>query len=128
MLEDADGGDEAERQKLDQVQLKINGLHIRFEEDYFSADKPYSIGLIAEQLNLNSTPQGQETWHFPDFLKTVFDTRPMQSSSNKPFDLLFKNIQAQNCRIYVNSSSEIYIPIQMYEECKNLPMQIFETL
>ena len=121
MLDDGDD-DEEGRQKLDQVQLKINGLHVRFEEDYFSADKPYSIGLIADQLKLNSSPKGQETWHFPDFLKSVFDTRPMQSSSTKLGDLLFKDVQAQNCRIYVTSSSEIYIPTQMYEEYKNFPM------
>ena len=37
---------------LNQIQLKINGLHIRFEEDYFCADKPYSLGITADYLGI----------------------------------------------------------------------------
>ena len=28
------------------VQFKIRRLHIRYEDDYYSADKPYSFGLV----------------------------------------------------------------------------------
>ena len=28
------------------VQFKIRRLHIRYEDDYYTADKPYSFGLV----------------------------------------------------------------------------------
>ena len=63
MLNDGAGGGEDDeeqnlRSMLGQIQVKINGLHVRFEEDYFSAEKPYSLGLIADQFNLNSSLAG----------------------------------------------------------------------
>ena len=37
-------------------------------------------------------------------------------------------MQVNNFWVYVNSASEIYVPMYMYEEQKHLPKQIFETL
>ena len=73
---------------------------------------------------------------FPDFLQSIFHTRPADAPGSKSADqatakagdLIFKDAQIQNCRLYVNSQSEIYVPTQLYEECKHLPMQIFERL
>jgi len=55
--EEEDSG-QSIRSTLNLLQLKINGLHIRFEEDYFSGDKPYSIGLVADSLNLATSVTG----------------------------------------------------------------------
>ena len=112
-LEGEDDEETSVRAKLGQLQVKINDLHIRFEEDYFSADKPYSFGLIADQLNLTSSPPGQELWHFTNFIKSVFDTRSASSGNNADPSLsanIFKDIQVQNCRVYCNASSKIFIP------------------
>ena len=106
---EADDEDQNERQMLDHIQIKINGLHIRFEEDYFNADKPYSMGIIADQLNVSTSPAGREIWQFPEFLKNVFNQKPAGG------DKVFKDFQLKNCRFYVNNLSEIYIPMQMYE-------------
>ena len=70
------------------------------------------MGLLADQLNLTTSPAGHEVWHFPEFLKNVFNTKPASGTTNEKIgDLVFKDVQMQNCRIYVNNLSEIYIPM-----------------
>ena len=70
------------RSILNQLQVTVNGLHIRFEEDYFSADRPYSIGLVADKVTFYSAAQGAEMWTFPDFLQSIFHTRPANGPSS----------------------------------------------
>lgn len=71
----AQASDQGMGPTLGQIQVKINGLHIRYEDDFFSADMPYSMGLVADTLSVVASTLGQEIWHFPDFLSTVFRPR-----------------------------------------------------
>jgi hypothetical protein len=41
------------------VQFKIRRLHIRYEDDYYSADKPYSFGLVFDEVNFESSEMKQ---------------------------------------------------------------------
>ncbi len=34
------------------LKLIIKRVHIRFEDDYFSADTPFSLGLVIDKLDL----------------------------------------------------------------------------
>lgn len=108
---------------------------MRFEEDYFSSEKPYSLGLLADYFELKSSPVGQEVWQFPDFLQCIFNTKPAATvfsgspsgrggSGAEPRlgDMIFKDGSMTKMRVYVNSGSEIFIPTSLYEESKHLPM------
>ena len=84
-----------------------------------------------------SSAQGQELWHFPDFLSSVYYARAATSNDSKAGskaassqvgDLLFKDAQINNCRLYINAKTDIFVPMHLYEEKKNEPMQIFESL
>ena len=120
--DDEDDEEQNPRSMIGQVQVKINGLHVRFEEDYFSAEKPYSIGLTASSFELQSAQPGQEVWQFPDFLQNIFNTVSAADSDNtKLGDLIFKNVSVKNLRMYVNTPSEIFIPTLVYDESKHLP-------
>lgn len=42
--------------------IKINRLHVRYEDDYFSNDRPYSIGLVANSVTIDKAEPGREVW------------------------------------------------------------------
>jgi hypothetical protein len=37
------------------VQLQINKLHIRYEDDYFNAGSPYAWGIVIDHLKCETT-------------------------------------------------------------------------
>ncbi len=46
---------------LKNIKLSLNHLHIRYEDDYFSSQKPFAFGLLCDQV----VSYGTETeWHF----------------------------------------------------------------
>ena len=53
------------RALIQQLQLKISDIHVRFEEDHYTL-LPYSIGLQIAQFELVSGLDG--TWNFSSFL------------------------------------------------------------
>ena len=59
-LKDKDGF----RPILEQMVIKINRLHVRYEDDYFSNDRPYSIGLVANSVTIDKAEPGREIWQF----------------------------------------------------------------
>ena len=40
------------------------------------------MGLIADQLNFKSSDEGKEIWQFPDFLQSIFHTKPAEATKN----------------------------------------------
>lgn len=37
------------------VQLQINKLHIRYEDDYFNSGSPYAWGIVIDHLKCETT-------------------------------------------------------------------------
>ena len=35
--------------------IKIKKLHLRFEEDYYSCENPYSFGVVVDELDFDSS-------------------------------------------------------------------------
>ena len=35
--------------------IKIKKLHLRFEDDFYSSDNPYSWGVVIDELNFDSS-------------------------------------------------------------------------
>ena len=48
--EDEERERETMRSIARQVNLKVNNLHIRYEDDYFSGGQPYSMGCVIESM------------------------------------------------------------------------------
>ena len=55
------------------LKLTINRLHIRFEDDYFSFELPYSIGLVVDKVELQTT---DSEWKFDNPLQLTFKRTP----------------------------------------------------
>jgi hypothetical protein len=51
------------------LKLTINRLHIRFEDDYFSQDTPFSLGFVCDKLQLISA---DTDWTFENILEMSF--------------------------------------------------------
>jgi hypothetical protein len=43
------------------LKLKINKIHMRYEDDYYQADTPYSFGVVIESASINTS---DTTWDF----------------------------------------------------------------
>ena len=50
---------------LKNLKLTIKRLHIRFEDDYFSTQSPFSLGLAVDQLDLETS---DTEWTFDSLL------------------------------------------------------------
>ena len=64
-----------------QINLKINKLHIRYEDDYFSGGQPYTMGCVIESVQLTQSKTGQELWNFADFLGPIFSRVSARTAS-----------------------------------------------
>lgn len=47
------------------LRLTINKLHIRFEDDYFSPEKPYTFGVVIDKFDLATS---DTEWQFDNIL------------------------------------------------------------
>lgn len=58
--EDGKGDSLAEKiaaQVIKNVQLKIQGIHIRYEDDVTTAERPFAFGVVLKSLNVHTTDQ-----------------------------------------------------------------------
>lgn len=46
------------------IQANITRVHIRFEDDFFAYESPYSLGILLDSLNIN-TPQNDIAFDNP---------------------------------------------------------------
>ena len=54
--EDEEKEKEFMRSMARQINIKVNNLHIRYEDDYFSGGNPYTMGLVIKSLQVNQSP------------------------------------------------------------------------
>ena len=97
-------------QKLNNLNLHIKRIHIRYEDDYFEVENPYSFGIIADEISFQSI----EASHMS--MKEAQDWS------------LNKDLHVKNARVYWNSMSETFIPTSLWEQTKDLEYRIFEAI
>lgn len=88
---------------LNFVSLDIARIHIRFEDDTFCENHPFSFGLLLDGLNVG---QGKKEIEFESPLDMAYiEKDPVEDSK-----LLLKEIAIKGLRVYWNSESVAYIP------------------
>eukprot|EP00347_Sterkiella_histriomuscorum_P022380 403330690 len=110
------------------LKLSIKNLHIRFEDDYFSADSPYSFGVVTDKLDLTTS---DTEWTFDSLLHlNFFRSKPQHLDQEKKDEgvIILKELSLTNARIYVNSMSEMFIPSSLWEQTRHLENQIFDAM
>ena len=96
--------------KLKNLKVHIKKVHVRYEDDYFEVENPYSFGIIADEV--------------------IFDSNEAHSrGQNLPgSEVVDKQLDAFNTRMYWNSMSETFIPTSLWEQTKDLEYRIFEAI
>lgn len=103
-------------QKLSNLSLNINNIHIRYEDDYFGT--PFSFGLVAEGLKLEA-----------NHVSTFKNTNSHHKSSGHEVGLqCLKQLKITNLSLYWNSMSETFVPISLWEQTKDLENRIFDAI
>ena len=133
--EDEEKEKEFMRSMARQINVKVNNLHIRYEDDYFSGGQPYTMGWVLKSFQISQPQVGNELWQFQEFLGAAFkrvsartDSPGNMGATIKDDQVVFKELTATGCRFYVNSRSQVYIPMSLWELKQNLPNTIFEDL
>ena len=65
--------------------LTIKRLHVRYEDDFFSNESPYSFGMVIEELSFVTNDTSDTT-------------------------KLVKDLSVRGLRVYWNCMSEMYVP------------------
>ena len=45
-----------------QINIKVNNLHIRYEDDYFAGGQPYTMGWVLKSFQVSQPQVGNELW------------------------------------------------------------------
>jgi len=99
--------------------LTVNNVHIRYEDETYPFQHPFSFGICLDSLNLSNT-------------KNILNFKEMHSSEiyyTVPKGVMaVKEGNASNFFIYVNSMSDMAIPTSLWEATLDSPIGIFEAL
>ena len=55
VVRDAKGLSSEQKDVVKGLTIKIKKLHLRFEDDYYSSDNPYSFGVVIDEMNFDSS-------------------------------------------------------------------------
>ena len=55
VVRDAKGLSAEQKDVVKGLTIKIKKLHLRFEDDFYSSDNPYSWGVVIDELDFDST-------------------------------------------------------------------------
>ena len=55
VVRDAKGLSAEQKDVVKGLTIKIKKLHLRFEDDYYSSDNPYSWGVVINELDFDSS-------------------------------------------------------------------------
>ena len=105
--------------------LVIKRLHLRYEDDYFSQENPYSCGLVIDELRLEAS----ETRIFFERLADLHtQSQNLSASGQNVQNQLCKDFNLTGLRFYWNCMSEMYIPTSLWESPRHMKYQIFEAM
>lgn len=99
------------------IKVDVSRVHIRYEDDYFNHHRPFSVGIMIDAINLDST-NNHWTFNEPNGMKF---TRTLNKHVNKEFNIV-------RMRSYFNSFSEMLIPSSLWEATMDHELQIFSAL
>ena len=85
------------------IQVNIHRVHIRYEDDYFSQNRPFSIGFLIDEIDFGNT-NSHWTFHTPN---------GMRFTRHKN-DYINKELNMARMRLYFNSFSEMLIPTSLW--------------
>jgi hypothetical protein len=90
------------------VQVSIDRIHLRYEDDFYNSHRPFSMGLTIEKIHLGNS-QSHWTFHTPNGMQF---TRTPNDYVNKEFDIV-------KLRLYVNTMSEMLVPTSLWLATKD---------
>jgi len=88
------------------IQANITRVHIRFEDDFFAYESPYSLGILLDSLNIN-TPQNDIAFDNP------LDLEYWEINAPNANSLYLKHILVGGAAVYWNSKSNSLIPSEL---------------
>ena len=94
------------------MSITVQKIHVRYEDDYFQPENPFSFGLIIDKITFNNADSES------NYL----------SKNNNSYQAVHKNVISDNVRVYWNSMSEMFIPTSLWEQTKDLEYRIFEAI
>ncbi len=103
------------------VQANISRIHIRFEDDYFAFDSPYSFGILMDSLNLNTPTRDIE-------FDNPLDLEYWEIDPPNPNSLFLKHILIGGVAVYWTSKSTSLIPSAKLFDSEESRWWIFREL
>lgn len=107
------------------LMLVIRNLHLRYEDDYYSSECPYSCGLVIEELRFEAAESRLFFERLAEFQAKRQDFGQMGSHVESQ---LCKDFNLHGVRFYWNCMSEMYIPTSLWESTRHMKYQIFEAM
>lgn len=84
--------------------MSIKRIHIRYEDDYFNAARPFSLGFSIDEIEL-----GNRNSHW------VFRAQEGMQFSRQKNEYVNKEFNLARVRVYFNPYSEMIIPTSLWE-------------
>ena len=98
---------------------------MRYEDDYYSSENPYSFGIVLDELNFESSDCRIFFERLADLKARSANLSEMGYNAKNQ---LCKDLNLKNARVYWNCLSEMYIPTSLWESTRHMKYQIFEAM
>ena len=92
------------------IKYDIKNIHIRYEDDFYSASHPFSFGLTIKDIRLDT------------------DTQQEKAEQKENSSTIVKLQEIRNLCIYWNTMSEMFIPTSVWDQSYELEYGIFELI
>ena len=104
---------------LKRLTLTVNSLHIRYEDDIYPFQSPFSCGVCLESFTVKT-----------DSVETVFPHIDSPEQLKKPArkEATCKDCTVKNLAVYMNPLSGMLIPTSLWEATLSSPIGIFDAL
>lgn len=104
---------------LKNLTLKVSNLHIRYEDDIYPFNSPFSFGICMQTLSVRTVAQ---EWVF-----SSPDSDEVTKKSTRR-GAIAKEISVKNFSVYLCSMSSMLIPTSLWEATQSSPIGIFDAL
>ena len=104
---------------LKNLTLKVSNLHIRYEDDIYPFNNPFSFGICLQNLGVKTVPQ---EWVFAGPESDEVTKKTSRRGA------IAKEINVTNFSVYLTSMSSMLIPTSLWEATQSSPIGIFDAL